>query len=224
MSTNSPADARSSPTAAMTISSRPPPSAPMDELGGDGGWPELRDRHSGSAKPAARRRGADWYPMNLGGTGRPAHAAGFSAKWTRQIAWGNTDAGSSSVNSEFEPYEQSLTLPLANEAPSGPQALSYWDKLLRSLSLEAGMETCRVPPRCLVARPQEGRDLWLSGHPGYQRRRDSPGLHRARANQWLRALVLQLYLRWRNRCLGRRQRRHRRLRPGRQETRRIRWP
>jgi WD40 repeat protein len=81
-----------------------------------------------------RRQGPDWYPLNLGGTGRPAHAAGFSANGL-QIAWGNTDAGSRSVNSEFEPYEQSLTLPLANEAPSGPQALSYWDKLLRSLSL-----------------------------------------------------------------------------------------
>ena len=40
--------------------------------------------------------------MNLGGTGRPAHAAGFSANGLA-IAWGNTDAGSSSVNSSLNP-------------------------------------------------------------------------------------------------------------------------
>ncbi|MGO9172794.1 MAG: caspase family protein [Rhodomicrobium sp.] len=67
-----------------------------------------------------RREGPDGKPLTLGGTGRQVWAAGFSADG-RQIGWGTLWTQSSAI--DRGPLQRALTLPSANGALSGPQAL-----------------------------------------------------------------------------------------------------
>jgi WD40 repeat protein len=67
-----------------------------------------------------RRASADGVPLTLGGAGRPAWAAGFSADG-KVIGWGNTDKGT--VNLRIEPLEFALALPLGSDSLGAPEPL-----------------------------------------------------------------------------------------------------
>ncbi len=77
--------------------------------------------HIWDLQTGERRKGPDGNPLTLGGTGRPVWAAGFSADG-RQIAWGTL--WESHTTLAKNPLQQALTLPSANGALSGPQALA----------------------------------------------------------------------------------------------------
>jgi hypothetical protein len=88
---------------------------------GGGGNNEI---HLWELATGKRRLGPGGQPLTLGGQGRPARAAGFSADGTR-IGWGNTDRGT--VNSRTEPFEHEFALPSAADVLPRPRPIAAAD-------------------------------------------------------------------------------------------------
>jgi WD40 repeat protein len=90
----------------------------------DGSWAatsggDNQEIHIWDLRTGKRRVGPDGTPLTLGGTGKPAWAAGFSADG-KAIGWGNR--GGSTVNN-YGPLEFTLALPLGSESLGTPQPL-----------------------------------------------------------------------------------------------------
>jgi WD40 repeat protein len=85
---------------------------------GGGGNNEI---HIWDVKTGKRRAGPDGTPLTLGGTGRPAFAAGFSANG-KAIGWGNSWRGGGTIN-DLGPLQFTLTLPLGLDNLGAPQPL-----------------------------------------------------------------------------------------------------
>jgi WD40 repeat protein len=95
-------------------------------ISSDGRWAATgggnnHEIHIWDLKTGKRRAGPDGTPLTLGGTGRPAWAAGFSADG-KAIGWGNSWSGGWTVN-DYGPFEFTLALPFGSESLGVPTPL-----------------------------------------------------------------------------------------------------